>query len=575
MTYPNILGPASGSKESVLAYAKAVGSSRLDQVTLFVNELFSLGAKAGFDPFMICAQSAHETGDPNTGQGWKSPIWVSRLNPGGIGVTDSVDFNYGFKSGVESAQAILVHHAAYVLGYLPDALKPYIKLDPRYQAVFDNGMAGKIKTWGDYSKKYGTEYAWASDQNYPDEVVAKAKLIRGYEVTTYKPVLVDRYLDVSQSGMAGVVRYYPNRKGDKPRSIYLHIQEGTNWGSWEYWHTVSASSTVLISRSGEIWRVVREKDAPWTNGDVCSATPKGKAVIAKYGADPNLYTLSIEVEGYPTNENPFGWLAWPKPQAQLDAIVWQVQEWMRLYSIPVDMIFKHSDINQCTRSFCPGDQLYQYVIAHVNSAVTTPVIQHFVKPQPVAINGVAWNGKTDVNVGGTTFHAFARKVSAKVAGACHLWADFESEETRKPLAKGETFGVLGWIIGEAKDGENRWWITKAGSRVWCGYTNEKPSKPATTSTPKENPFDRVINGVKFNAINKNGKPSTYKVTVPSLNVRKWAKGDAPLTRSALKLKDDFRAVYWVRGEAVSGNDVWLVTVNDSRIWSGGTNFKTV
>lgn len=172
------------------------------------------------------------------------------------------------------------------------------------------------------------------------------------------PRIIDKYLHVAQDGYGAVERRYIGRKGTgKPKAIFLHIQEGNNWGSWQHFHVVSASCTVLIGRNGDIWRLVPESDSPWTNGDVKSPSAKGRELINRYGPDPNVYSLTIETEGK-TGE-------WPKTQAQLDSVVWQIKTWMQRYNIPLSRLYRHADVNSVTRSFCPGNAYFAYVVARI------------------------------------------------------------------------------------------------------------------------------------------------------------------------------------------------------------------
>src|SRR5687768_8323800 len=154
------------------------------------------------------------------------------------------------------------------------------------------------------------------------------------DLSNYSPVIIDRWLHVAQSGYSAVNRRYVGRFGYNPKIIVLHIQEGSNWGSWQHFHTVSASSTVLIGKNGEIWRLVPESDGPWTNGDVASPTAIGWEIINKWGADPNPYSLTIETEGFTGQD---------VPDAQLKAVVWQIHTWMVKYDIPLRYVIRHAD----------------------------------------------------------------------------------------------------------------------------------------------------------------------------------------------------------------------------------------
>ena len=82
---------------------------------------------------------------------------------------------------------------------------------------------------------------------------------------------------------------------------------------------------------------------------------------------------------------------------------------------------------------------------------------------------------TDKTVGKVVFHADPRTVTVAVEELnCRKFAGPSSPITRRPLRKGETFEVLYWVEGEPVNGEARWWVSKAGSRVWVGGTVEKP-----------------------------------------------------------------------------------------------------
>src|SRR5690606_32515202 len=127
-----------------------------------------------------------------------------------------------------------------------------------------------------------------------------------------------------------------------------------------------------------------------------------------YGSDPNVYTLSIETEGYHTE--------WPKPQKQLDSVVWQIRQWMDKYDIPLENVLRHADLNQCSRPNCPGNAFYNYVINALKNggagkAPTTGTSNgQYATPMPVKVDGKAWDGSKDIEVNGVTFYADKRTV---------------------------------------------------------------------------------------------------------------------------------------------------------------------
>ncbi|MDP9470962.1 MAG: hypothetical protein M3Q71_09900, partial [Chloroflexota bacterium] len=56
-----IMGPPTGTAWTVLGFARHHQARREAEVVAFVEELFALGTRCGYDPFMIAAQSAVET----------------------------------------------------------------------------------------------------------------------------------------------------------------------------------------------------------------------------------------------------------------------------------------------------------------------------------------------------------------------------------------------------------------------------------------------------------------------------------------------------------------------------------
>lgn len=163
-----IIGPVRGSADQALAVARSMGAQRMDQVTLYVTEIYRRAPEVGFDPALLIAQSALET------DFWRSSWWVNRLNPAGIGVTGDPAQNAAsptFTSGTIAARAQLAHMHAEVYGNrqpLPPVLQG---VDPTYQRVFAAGWAGTIVTLEDLA---GT---WATDPLYDVKIVSRARVI--------------------------------------------------------------------------------------------------------------------------------------------------------------------------------------------------------------------------------------------------------------------------------------------------------------------------------------------------------------------------------------------------------------
>src|SRR5690606_15071152 len=186
-------------------------------------------------------------------------------------------------------------------------------------------------------------------------------------------------------------------------------------------------------------------------------------------------------------------------------VVWQIRTWMKKYNIPIENVLRHADLNQCTRPNCPGNAFFNYVMAALLKGGDLPVAppvgtdnSQYAVAQPVKVKGKAWDGAKDVEVNGVTFHADKRTVTTDGVLNCRQWASSTSGLTRAALAAGEKVEVLGWCVGEAVSGENRWWVTKYGTRLWVGGTVEKPKVAAKPEDkPDTDGLAKVVNGVVF------------------------------------------------------------------------------
>lgn len=165
-----IVGPTRGTSEQAIEYARRAGSLRMADVELYINEVYRLAPTLGFDPSLIVAQSALETGY------WKSKWWEERLNPAGLGINDDPsthEYSDAFPNGTIAARAQLAHMHAEVYGNrvaLPAVLQG---TDVTYERVFQAGWAGTVVTLEDLS---GT---WATDPQYGWKVSRVASYIFG------------------------------------------------------------------------------------------------------------------------------------------------------------------------------------------------------------------------------------------------------------------------------------------------------------------------------------------------------------------------------------------------------------
>lgn len=139
------------------------------------------------------------------------------------------------------------------------------------------------------------------------------------------------------------------RNGYKPLGVVMHIAEGTLAGidAWFNSRDNSGGSThYAIGKKGEIHQYVREEDAAWGNGVV----KKPSWPLLMQNVNPNLYTISIEHEGY-TGE--------PWTDEMLESDVWLLKRICQRWNILMDRvhIIGHNQIDSVTRARCPGTGL--------------------------------------------------------------------------------------------------------------------------------------------------------------------------------------------------------------------------
>ncbi len=487
-----ILGSSQGSPAQAHAYADARGALRPGDVETYIAELDRLCRAIGIRFEVAFGQWCDETGVGT------STFWRDDLNPAGIGALETLDrpgeitnVGRGYATGTEAARAHLVHLWLYAKGEpLPDILKDSRHLDPRADAVGQQGFLGIAKTLRDLGGQPDGRPRWAANPRYGEQIAAHINrafpgLTDASDGTEQEehmatPTIFDirNDADATRFGLSttrptrnsgGVPardfllsRRFPNRNGNTPRFIGLHVQDGVTIGSLEHWtagldqwgNPIQASSTVMIQRDGSILRVIPEEHGPWTNGDINNPTEQSAALRA-LGGNPNFHCLTIEAEGRPWDT---------MPQAQLDAIVWQCRQWMGQYGIPHDRthILPHSAINSVDRANCPGGY-YKAVMAELGEAVEPVFATPFPPPpfdgQPKTINNV-------------TFQPFKKQVTSTGVNR-RFWAMATAPLTGPVIAAGTKIPVLYWIEGEAVNGNNVWLVGESGSRIWSGGVEEQ------------------------------------------------------------------------------------------------------
>lgn len=97
--------------------------------------------------------------------------------------------------------------------------------------------------------------------------------------------------------------YTPGRGGQKPEIIVIHVMAGTLVGTdaWFANPASDVSSHYGIGKNGEIHQYVKESDTAWANGRVKYPT---STIVKEKGGNPNVYSISIENEGYDLSKAP-------------------------------------------------------------------------------------------------------------------------------------------------------------------------------------------------------------------------------------------------------------------------------
>jgi N-acetyl-anhydromuramyl-L-alanine amidase AmpD len=164
--------------------------------------------------------------------------------------------------------------------------------------------------------------------------------------------------DIKWIGTGSVPKFYPGRKDAsgriyRPVAIVMHIMQGTLAGTDSYFQqdSTQASTNFGIGKNGEIHQYVDLKDGAWGNGKV--ANPNWGILSQFPGVNPNLFTISVEHEGFhDLTKGDF----YQFTDAQYEADIKLVAYLCDLYMIPCDRdhIVGHYQIDGVSRAFCPG-----------------------------------------------------------------------------------------------------------------------------------------------------------------------------------------------------------------------------
>jgi N-acetyl-anhydromuramyl-L-alanine amidase AmpD len=153
--------------------------------------------------------------------------------------------------------------------------------------------------------------------------------------------------------------YWPGRQGQTAIAVVLHSAEGPLSAIYPWFNRSGSnqSSHFGIGKDGAIEQYVSIVDSAWANGDVKS--PHWSKLIP--GVNPNLYTISIEMEGYSTEVR----------TAAMNASVGKVLRWVHdqigLVYVPQETLIGHYQINSVDRANDPGPHVNYALLAQLGN----------------------------------------------------------------------------------------------------------------------------------------------------------------------------------------------------------------
>lgn len=93
-----------------------------------------------------------------------------------------------------------------------------------------------------------------------------------------------------------VPNFKKGRDSFRPEILVVHLGEGTAQQIYQTFLSEEKSSHYLICKNREVWQFVKEEDTAWGNGT--KNKPIAKYVLERPEVNPNLYSISIENEGF-------------------------------------------------------------------------------------------------------------------------------------------------------------------------------------------------------------------------------------------------------------------------------------
>lgn len=142
---------------------------------------------------------------------------------------------------------------------------------------------------------------------------------------------------------AGTPNFTKGRAGKKIIAIVDHITAGNFPGclNWLQNPIARASAHYLVTKTGQIFQLVKDEDTSWHAGVV-----KNPSWPLYDGTNPNRYTIGIEHEGFDGSLT----------EKQYQATLWLHKYLIEKHKIPIDNdhIIGHYRINSVDKANCPG-----------------------------------------------------------------------------------------------------------------------------------------------------------------------------------------------------------------------------
>lgn len=338
----SLTSPPVRSPQAVYDRLVALGASDPDGRPGFLKAMVFRAARNGaLSDISFCwqiAQAAHETADTNPKTGkfgpFNSKIWRERGNPGGIAVTDTIDYGVGFPDGIVAADAHHAHLGVYIFDddEMPAVVREMKHLDPRWDAVVQKGWQGTVKTVDDLTGK------WATDKDYGAKLRQRFTwVIEGAKVDPSVPTpqpegtpVANTYGRVPKFGYVdrqAVTANKPEGQGwdnlgkRDVLGVVLHRMLGSLAGTDQFFRTANALTDfglgVAATDGSDLAGVIYQWNDPfgyrsgWASGPYKGAWGDGLAFGQKYSVNAiNRRLVSVEISGQ--QNTPIDAFAWGK-----------------------------------------------------------------------------------------------------------------------------------------------------------------------------------------------------------------------------------------------------------------------